>query len=94
MHVPLVSRCSSHGWENFAARHGVGDLVDGQISKMVPFGALIELTDGIPGLLVTEARHEAGSQVSMRIKDIDAQKQTREPHSRLIETAVHIPRSG
>lgn len=61
-------------WEDFVARHGVGDLVDGRVTKVLPFGAFIRVEDGFDGLLVGEDRPEVGADVSVRIADIDHEK--------------------
>lgn len=66
-------------WNNFAARHGVGDVLDGRVMKVLPFGALIEV-EGVSGLLrdtsVWPARPQLapaeGSTVPVRIAGVDA----------------------
>ena len=61
-------------WEDFVARHGVGDLVDGQVTTVLPFGAFIRVAEGFDGLLVGEDRPQLGSTVSVRIADVDHEK--------------------
>jgi ribosomal protein S1 len=61
-------------WEEFVARHGIGDLVDGRVTKVLPFGAFIRVAGAIDGLLVGEDRPEVGANVSVRIADIDHEK--------------------
>jgi ribosomal protein S1 len=61
-------------WEDFVARHGIGDLVDGEVTKVLPFGAFIRVADGFDGLLVGQDRPDLGSTVSVRIADIDHEK--------------------
>jgi ribosomal protein S1 len=61
-------------WEDFIAKHGVGDLVDGQVTKVLPFGAFIRVAGAVDGLLVGEDRPEVGANVSVRIADIDHEK--------------------
>jgi len=61
-------------WEEFTARYGVGDVLDGRVTKVVPFGALMEVADGVPGLLVETIAAEPGSRVPVRIAEIDAEK--------------------
>ena len=61
----------SNAWEGFTARHAVGDVLDGRVASVVPFGAFIEVADGIHGLLVGSDRPQAGSSVSVRIAEID-----------------------
>ena len=38
-------------WQEFAAGHRVGELVYGRITKLVPFGAFVQVGDGIEGLV-------------------------------------------
>jgi small subunit ribosomal protein S1 len=38
-------------WESFSAAHGVGDVVDGKVTKTVPFGAFVAVSDGVEGLV-------------------------------------------
>ena len=38
-------------WQEFAGSHEVGQLVYGRITKIVPFGAFVQVGDGIEGLV-------------------------------------------
>jgi small subunit ribosomal protein S1 len=38
-------------WRQFARRHEVGDLIEGRVTKLVPFGAFVEVDDAIEGLV-------------------------------------------
>jgi small subunit ribosomal protein S1 len=38
-------------WESFADAHGIGDAVPGKVTKTVPFGAFVSVTDGVEGLV-------------------------------------------
>ncbi|MGH9102682.1 MAG: S1 RNA-binding domain-containing protein, partial [Acidimicrobiales bacterium] len=38
-------------WQEFANAHRVGELVYGRVTKLVPFGAFIQVGDGIEGLV-------------------------------------------
>ncbi len=38
-------------WQEFASAHRVGELVYGRVTKLVPFGAFIQVGDGIEGLV-------------------------------------------
>jgi len=38
-------------WESFSNAHGVGDVVEGTVTKTVPFGAFVSVTDGVEGLV-------------------------------------------
>ena len=57
--------------------HAVGDVVEARITKVLPFGALVELGDGVSGLLTgaDPANLHVGAHVSARISTIDAERQ-------------------
>ena len=38
-------------WQEFASSHEVGQLVYGRVTKLVPFGAFVQVGDGIEGLV-------------------------------------------
>jgi small subunit ribosomal protein S1 len=38
-------------WTEFASNHRVGELVYGRVTKLVPFGAFVQVGDGIEGLV-------------------------------------------
>src|SRR5258705_6300864 len=38
-------------WQEFASTHRVGELVYGRVTKLVPFGAFVQVGDGIEGLV-------------------------------------------
>ncbi len=69
-------------WRQFARAHEVGDVVQGRITKLVPFGAFVELDDAIEGLVhISElAEHHVErpedevnvhDRIEVRIIDID-----------------------
>jgi len=72
-------------WESFSGAHAVGDVVDGQVTKTVPFGAFVSVTDGVEGLVhVSEiAMHHVespelelsvGQAVKVKITEIDGER--------------------
>ncbi|HUC35731.1 MAG TPA: 30S ribosomal protein S1 [Acidimicrobiales bacterium] len=72
-------------WHEFANTHQIGELVYGRITKLVPFGAFVQVGDGIEGLVhISEmAGHhvEAPEQVAnpgeelwVKIIDVDLQR--------------------
>jgi len=72
-------------WESFSTAHNVGDVVDGQVTKTVPFGAFVSVTDGVEGLVhVSEiAMHHVdspelelsvGQAVQVKITEIDGER--------------------
>ena len=38
-------------WRQFARTHNVGDVIEGRVTKLVPFGAFVELDEAIEGLV-------------------------------------------
>jgi ribosomal protein S1 len=60
-------------WQEFLARHHVGDVIEGVVTKQVPFGSFVE-SEGFTGL-AHEQSWPVGSRVSVRILAIDTEKQ-------------------
>jgi small subunit ribosomal protein S1 len=69
-------------WRQFARTHEVGDIIEGRVTKLVPFGAFVEVDDAIEGLVhiselaehhVEKAEDEIGvhDRVPVKIIDID-----------------------
>ena len=72
-------------WQEFATAHRVGELVYGRVTKLVPFGAFIQVGEGIEGLVhISEmAAHHVdlpeqvvtpGEELWVKIIDIDLQR--------------------
>ncbi|MGI5239208.1 S1 RNA-binding domain-containing protein [Dactylosporangium sp. CA-139066] len=61
----------SDNWDDFVARHGVGDVVDSVVTRLVPFGAFVTVHGDIPGLLRTRSRPPVGSTLPVRVKELD-----------------------
>lgn len=61
-------------WQRFLSEHADGGVVTGTVVDVKPFGAFVELADGIHGLLpATEwaSAPATGSTVSVRIANVD-----------------------
>jgi small subunit ribosomal protein S1 len=69
-------------WRQFARQHTVGDVIEGRVTKLVPFGAFVEVDDAIEGLVhiselaehhVERAEDEVGvhDRTPVKIIDID-----------------------
>ena len=69
-------------WRQFAREHEVGDVIEGRVTKLVPFGAFVEVDDAIEGLVhiselaphhVERPEDEVGvhDRVEVKIIDID-----------------------
>ena len=64
------------GWARFLGQHGVGDVVDGHVVSVVPFGAFIRIDDVVDGLApqsMWQALPELGSRIPVRIAAIDVE---------------------
>jgi small subunit ribosomal protein S1 len=60
-------------WQDFLAQHHVGDVIEGVVTRQVPFGSFVE-SEGFTGL-AHEQSWPVGSRVCVRILAIDAEKQ-------------------
>jgi small subunit ribosomal protein S1 len=61
-------------WQRFLAEHADGGTLTGTVVDMRPFGAFVELADGIHGLLhksVWTTAPETGSTIAVRIGNVD-----------------------
>lgn len=46
-----IRQTTEDPWDVFAGANEVGDVVDGQVTKTVPFGAFVSVADGVEGLV-------------------------------------------
>lgn len=46
-----IRQTTEDPWDVFAGEHEVGDVVDGTVTKTVPFGAFVSVGDGVEGLV-------------------------------------------
>jgi ribosomal protein S1 len=60
-------------WQEFLARHRVGDVIEGVVTKQVPFGSFVE-SDGFTGLAHQQS-WPVGTRVSVKILAIDSENQ-------------------
>ena len=60
-------------WQEFVARHQPGDVIEGVVTKAVPFGSFVE-SEGCTGLAPSQS-WPAGTRVSVRILAIDPDHQ-------------------
>jgi small subunit ribosomal protein S1 len=72
-------------WQEFATNHQVGELVYGRVTKLVPFGAFVQVGEGIEGLVHISEMSEAhvdlpeqvvtpGEELWVKIIDLDLQR--------------------
>ncbi len=77
-----MKACQEDPWEVFAREHEVGSIVEGRVTKIVPYGAFVEVADGIEGLVhISEMAHyhvqqpqqvvSVGQIVRVKVVDID-----------------------
>lgn len=77
-----MKACQEDPWEVFAREHDKGAIVDGRVTKIVPYGAFIEVADGIEGLAhISEMAHyhvqqpqqvvSVGEAVKVKVVDVD-----------------------
>ncbi|MGH3442982.1 MAG: 30S ribosomal protein S1, partial [Nitriliruptorales bacterium] len=69
-------------WTTFSREHQAGNVVDGEVTKLVPFGAFVKVADGIEGLIhiselsehhveAPEAVVNVGDRIEVKVIDID-----------------------
>lgn len=64
-------------WRRFAAGHARDDVLTARVVKVVPFGAFVDVGDGVHGLVhVSEwvAPIESGTTIPVRIIEIDDER--------------------
>jgi small subunit ribosomal protein S1 len=69
-----MSEVSLTAWREFLVANAGGGVLNGQVTQVMPFGAFVEVADGIVGLLPKQALPgdvELGSQVSVKIENVD-----------------------
>ncbi|WP_370942710.1 S1 RNA-binding domain-containing protein [Amycolatopsis sp. cg5] len=59
-------------WQDFVARHSAGGVLDGLVTQVLPFGAFVEVADGVQGLLPSVAT-ERGARIAVKIDRIDVE---------------------
>jgi small subunit ribosomal protein S1 len=68
---------SADAWAEFAARHGVGDVVEGDVVSVEPFGAFVRVgeVDGLAPTVEWPVLPEVGATVRVRILAVDLDRQ-------------------
>jgi small subunit ribosomal protein S1 len=72
-------------WQQFARTHQLGQIVPGNVTKLVPFGAFVRVQDGIEGLVhiselaerhveIPEQVVQVNDQVMVKVIDIDLER--------------------
>lgn len=69
-------------WDNITAKYKVGDVVTGEVTRTVDFGAFVKLEDGVEGLVhISQLSHKhvaktedvvsAGDKVQVKVISVD-----------------------
>ena len=72
-------------WQQFARTHQIGQVVPGQVTKLVPFGAFVRVDEGIEGLVhiselaerhveIPEQVVQVGDDIFVKVIDIDLER--------------------
>lgn len=64
-------------WLRFVSAQADGGVLYGHVTKVLPFGAMVEVADGVHGLLPRAAwstRPEQGASIPVRVDTIDVQR--------------------
>jgi len=80
-----IRQTTQDPWEQFIAASDAGDVLDGEVTKTVPFGAFVSVGEGVEGLVhVSEiAMHHVespelelsiGQQVRVKVTEVDADR--------------------
>jgi small subunit ribosomal protein S1 len=72
-------------WKEFERRYKAGEVIPGEVTKLVPFGAFVRVAQGIEGLVhISELSHEhidtpesvlsVGDEVQVKVVDVDVSR--------------------
>jgi small subunit ribosomal protein S1 len=89
-------------WKEFAEKHRAGQVIDGEVTKIVPFGAFVRVADGIEGLVhiskLSEEHVESadqvvqvGERVRVKVEDVDIARRRVSLSMRSVDTAAPAP---
>jgi small subunit ribosomal protein S1 len=73
-----VKRLTENPWDNVEERYPIGKKLKGKVSKIVPFGAFVNLEKGLDGLVhvsETNGPLEEGQEVEVVVTQVDGQNQ-------------------
>ncbi len=77
-----LKACQTDPWEQLSTEVRVGDVIDGMVTKLVPFGAFVQVAPGIEGLIhISELSHRhvelpeeivsVNEEIKVKVIDID-----------------------
>jgi small subunit ribosomal protein S1 len=89
-------------WKEFAEKHRAGQVIDGEVTKIVPFGAFVRVAEGIEGLVhiskLSEQHVETadqvvqvGERVRVKVEDVDIARRRVSLSMRGVEAATAEP---
>jgi small subunit ribosomal protein S1 len=89
-------------WKEFESKHAAGQLIDGEVTKIVPFGAFVRVSEGIEGLVhisklseehveTAEQVVQVGEKVRVRVEDVDVPRRRVSLSMRGLDEAVPAP---
>jgi ribosomal protein S1 len=73
-----MSHPDPSAWRDFVSRHSGGGVLDGRVTQVLPFGAFVEVGEGVNGLLPRNrdaAPLEPGAKIAVKIASIDVENQ-------------------
>jgi small subunit ribosomal protein S1 len=80
-----IKQTQEDPWEHFTSQHQEGDVIEGEVTKTVPFGAFVAVADGVEGLVhVSEiaVRHvespelelSVGQRVKVKVTEVEEER--------------------
>lgn len=70
-----IKQLKDDPWEDFSKNNPAGTIIDGEVSKVVPFGVFVSLASGIEGLIheskLSGEPYATGDKVSVVIDSVD-----------------------
>jgi small subunit ribosomal protein S1 len=89
-------------WKEFAERHRAGQVIEGEVTKIVPFGAFVRVAEGIEGLVhiskLSEQHVETadqvvqvGERVRVKVEDVDIARRRVSLSMRGVDAATPEP---
>ncbi|MEA2521058.1 MAG: small subunit ribosomal protein [Actinomycetota bacterium] len=90
-------------WKEFERKYQAGEILNGQVTKLVPFGAFVRVAQGIEGLVhISELSHEhvdtpesvlsVGDEVQVKVIDVDVSRRRVSLSMRQVTAAPPTPR--
>src|SRR5919108_4072387 len=88
-------------WKEFAEKHRAGQVIEGEVTKIVPFGAFVRVAEGIEGLVhiskLSEQHVESadqvvqvGERVRVKVEDVDVARRRVSLSMRGVDEAVPV----